>query len=497
MSPGSLVVLAIIIVYLALCLWMGYIAYKKGADTTQDYFIAAGTMPPFIMMATFVATQFSSYTFLGGAGYFFSDNIMPGMSELIIIVMSPLSLIFAIRIYKAAYYHKMTTVADLISARFNSRASVVFSAIVLGLLVSLAFSVFYVSIQLIGSAYTLSGLTGGELKYLPILIFFTIIMAIYTSLGGFRAVAYTDAMQLVMCFFFLSILGFVVVGHYGGLNSLFEQAIAARPEAFVIKENINYLGIVAPVVFIGYLYMPHMTVRLYSTKNLKGVMYMIVGCALAGTIMLVFVSPITGSAISVFAPKGIEGVSNDQLLVQWCLHHLGPVVSAILLSGAIAASFSTADSLLLMGASVIVNDICIKTFQVNWDAKKTMLISRITVITMIALAFIGALNPQLGIMRMMLKLTFPSYTVLVPCVVAIFWRKANAKGIITGLVLGSIAAIAQALGFVSPPFGVYSLFYNVIITSLGIVIVSIATGGPSENESLEVFQNPEITEMNS
>src|SRR6056297_1330709 len=131
MSPGSLVVLAIIVVYLALCLWMGYIAYKKGSDTTQDYFIAAGTMPPFIMMATFVATQFSSYTFLGGAGYFFTSNIIPGMSELIIIVMSPLSLIFAIRIYKAAYYHKMTTVADLISARFNSRASIVFSAIVL------------------------------------------------------------------------------------------------------------------------------------------------------------------------------------------------------------------------------------------------------------------------------------------------------------------------------------------------------------------------------
>ncbi len=490
MSAGTLVVSAIIVIYLAVCLWLGYIAYKRGSNSTQDYFIAAGTMPPFIMMATFVATQFSSYTFLGGAGYFFSDNIMPGMSELIIIVMSPLSLIFAVRIYKASYYHKMTTVADLISARFNSRAAVVFSAIVLGLLVSLAFSVFYVSIQLIGSAYTLSGLTGGELKYMPILIFFTVIMAVYTSLGGFRAVAYTDTLQLVMCFIFLSVLGYIVVAHYGGLGDMFEKAIIARPDAFQIKENINYLGIVAPVVFIGYLYMPHMTIRLYSARNLKGVMYMIVGCALAGTIMLVFLSPITGSAISIFAPNGIEGVSNDQLLVRWALKYLGPVGAAIIMSGAIAASFSTADSLLLMGASVIINDICIRTLKVDWDAKKAMYISRFVVITMILLAFFGALNPKLGIMRMMLKLTFPSYTVLVPCVVAIFWSKANSKGIITGLTLGSIAAIAQALGFVSPPFGVYSLFYNVIITSLGIVIVSLATGGPTKEESLEVFQNP-------
>ena len=491
MSQSTIVVIGIIIIYLGICLWLGYMAYKKGkGGDSQDYFIAAGTMPPLIMLGTFVATQFSAYTFLGGAGYFFSDNIMPGMSELIIIVMSPLSLLFVLRIYKASYYYKMTTVADLISARFSSRVATIFSAIILGLLVSLAFSVFYISIQLIGSTYTLIGLTNNELKYLPILVFFTIVMAVYTSLGGFRAVAYTDFLQLIMCFFFLVTLSFIIVNVHGGLGNLFEQAQASRPDAFIIKENINYLGIVAPIVFVGYLYMPHMTIRLYSAKNVKAVFYMIAGCAVAGTIMLVFLSPITGSAISIFAPKGLEGVSNDQLLIQWSLKNLGPIVSAILLSGAIAASFSTADSLLLMGSSVIVNDLCLRTFNVKWSNSKTMLISRLTVVVMILLAAVSALNPSLGIMKMMLKLTFPSYTVLVPCIVAVFWKKANSKGIILGLIIGSIAAIVQAFGIVNPPFGVYSLFYNVIITSAGIIIGSYATGGPSEDESLEVFENP-------
>ena len=487
MTPATIIVFVIVTVYLALCLFLGYLAYRKGVASTSDFFIAAGTISPIIIMATFVATEFSSYAFLGGSGLFFTNNIMPGLFELTVVVMSPISLIIALRIYKLSYYHNMVTPADFISSRFDSRLSVIFSMIVLGLVISIAFSLFYVSLQLTGSAWTLSGLTQGQIDYKTILIYFAIVMAVYTAMGGFRAVAYTDALQLAMCMVLLLTIAIIVLVKHGGLGNLFTAGIAARPEAYEYNTSKNYLGILTPLCLLGYLYFPHMLIRSYASKNIKGIMYMIAGCAIGGTVMLVIISTITGSAVSIFAPKGIEGVAPDQLIVYWCLEHLGPVVSALLLSGAIAASFSTADSILLLGASVIARDIFEKSLNIKLSSKKTMWVSRLFVVVMILTAFWGAMTPKRGLIDMAMSMSFNGYSMLVPLVVGCLWKRCNKWGMYAGFVVGLITAALLTFNIIPKPLGAYDQTWIIAFTGAAMIIVSLITPKPGYENSIEKF----------
>lgn len=488
MSTSTIVVLGIITVYLLVCIALGYLAYRRRVVSTRDFFTAAGTISPLILMATYVATQFSSYTFLGGAGWFFDANVAPGVFELGAIVVSPWAIIIGLRIYKIVVVHKMVTPADFLSARFGSRMMRIVAAVVVGLIICFAFNIFYVSVQLVGSAYTLSGLTLGELSYRSVLIYFAIGMCIYTAIGGFRAVAYTDALQLGLCFFLLLGVGYIAVSQHGGLPQLFSDAVAARPTAFEYPYPPQWIGLCALTAWLPYLSMPHMYVRFYAASDLKGVMYMITGCAIGGTIMMVIMSTIIGSGISAFAPQGLEGVPADQLPVQWLLHYMGPVVAALLLSGAVAASFSTADSILLLAASAIMHDFFESTLRVPWSIATKLWVSRAIVVVMIGTGFWGALNPGAHIITTVMSLTYPAYAILTPCVLACFWKRATKWGILAGLTVGSVAAVAICFGGLASPFGVWEGTWIAVWVAIAVVVFSLLTPHPPYEESWERFK---------
>ena len=82
--------------YLLITVAIGFIGYKKGGDTPEDYFLAGRKAGPLILFFTFVATNFSAFFFLGfsGEGYRIGYSYYPLMA---------FGTIFAAQIYPLQY----------------------------------------------------------------------------------------------------------------------------------------------------------------------------------------------------------------------------------------------------------------------------------------------------------------------------------------------------------------------------------------------------------
>jgi len=161
----------------------------------------------------------------------------------------------------------------------------------------------------------------------------------------------------------------------------------------------------------------------------------------------------------------------------------------------LAAIMSTADSQLLVSASSVAEDIYQGVLGKKSDDKKTMLVSRITVVVIAVLAYLIALNPNSSIMGLVSNAWAGLGAAFGPIVVmALFWKRTNLKGAIAGVASGALAVIlwdyiplvgGQTLGTVT---GLYSLVVGFALSLICIVVVSLCTEEPTA-EMLQEFED--------
>ena len=155
---------------------------------------------------------------------------------------------------------------------------------------------------------------------------------------------------------------------------------------------------------------------------------------------------------------------------------------------------STADSQLLVAASSVSEDIYRSYVHPEADSKKVLRVSRVTVAVVAILAFIIAWNPDSSIMGLVSNAWAGLGSAFGPIVLlSLFWKRTNLAGAVAGIITGGLAVViwdyiplggGQTLGSVT---GLYSLVVGFALSSLMIVICSLATKAPSQ-EILDEFE---------
>jgi len=120
------------------------------------------------------------------------------------------------------------TPGDLFEDRYKSKALKVITAVI-----GVAALFPYCTIQFVAIGKVLSSVTEGAISYSSAVIFLTLLTAFYTFLGGIRAIILTDMIQGTIFLVVLMLGAYVSLTEAGGLVEGLENAIAARPEAFV------------------------------------------------------------------------------------------------------------------------------------------------------------------------------------------------------------------------------------------------------------------------
>lgn len=500
----SAILITVLVVYLVVNLGVGLYVSKKQAriDTAEgkgfinSYFIGGRSMGGLVLAMTLIATFTSASSFVGGPGTAFGRGL--SWVYLSIIQIPTAFIILGILGKKFALIARRidaVTVTDYLRARYKSPVVVIAASIAL-----VIFFIAQMMAQFLGGAVLFETITG--LSYIYGLILFGIVVIVYTSVGGFKAVVITDTIQgLIMVVGAFLILG-TVISAGGGMDAIAEKMHTANP----VWNDITSGGTMAKpyllsfwvLVGIGVLGLPQTAVRGMGFKDTKSMHSAIIyGTIVVGFLMLVMhIAGALGPAVF----EVPEGKTTDYIIPGIVLQYMNPVVAGLFIAAPLSAVMSTVSSLLILASAAIVKDLYLNYIAKDKgkaagkaDAKFTKKISTMSMVTTFvvgAIVFILTINPPEQIVFINLyAMGGLECAFLCPILFGLYWKRANATGAIASMVIGVSAFFvinemtkAGTFSF----FGTTPIIPSILITAAAFIIGSLL-GKKTDRETLDLF----------
>jgi SSS family solute:Na+ symporter len=427
--------------YLLLVLGIGAYATRRSSGDINEFFIGGRRMHRLVVALSAVVSGRSAWLLLAVTGMAYTRGVSAVWTVTGYIIAELLLFVFyAPRLRRFAEAHDCVTLPDFFAARFgdrDGRLRVLLSAVIL------FFMLGYVAAQFVAGGKAFAGSFGIPESY-GTLITAAIVLG-YTVLGGFLAVSLTDVVQAFFMLVSLVVLPLLIFGDQGGAGTTIEVLRALDPGmldpfALSVGVAIGFLGI-----GLGSPGNPHIIVRYLSIDDPRELRY----SAVVGTIWNVAVAwgaILTGLAgRAVFADVGmLPGADPEQLFPVLAQRFLPPALFGIALASIFAALMSTADSQLLVAASVVVRDVYEKVLRRGRAVAPRRLVrySRGVVVLLVLLALGLGWAAERVIFWLVLFAWAGLGAALGPTsILALFWRRTTRAGVAAGVVAGAATTI--------------------------------------------------------
>lgn len=484
-TEGSFAALLPLLIFMAVMVGISiFVRHSQtGKNFVLNYFIGNRELGGFVLAMATVATYSSVSSFVGGPGMAYTIGF--GWIYMAVVQVTAVFLVLGIfgkRVALLARKFNAVTVVDIIRERFNSNLLAAISAFVIVL-----FFCGTMTAQFVGGAKLFSAVTG--YSYETGLILFGLVVVIYTSIGGFRAVALTDTLcALIM------MVGIVLLLHYvlaagGGYEQIMTTLETNNPEMF---EPLSFGKMPLSLYFTQWLLvgictiaLPQSVVRGISYKNTQGLHHaMIIGTVVVGFMNIgINFTGILAHGVLTGTPADYGGV--DNVIPTTIVTVMPKELVGLAIIGPLAASISTISGLLIVASSAIVKDIYLH-YKPATESGKLRALSVATTAIIGALVFFIALTPPslIWLINMFafggLETAF-FWTLLL----GLFWKGANKAGAMLSMAGGTIIYCAtQAIGF--KIFDLHQITIG-ITASLVLFLVGAYFGKPTAEETLEKF----------
>ena len=471
--------LAVVIGYFVVLLGIGLWARRRARATSEDYFLASRSLSPIVLFLTMAATNFSAFTVFGfsGAGWEAGYSYYPVMA-FGTGFMAVTFLLIGRPAWRLGKEHGLLTPPEMVH-RITGSCGLRLAFF----LVMAVFTVPYLAMQPMAAGYALNSLLG--IPYFAGAAIITAVMLLYTFLGGFRGVTWTDVFQGGMMITLLLVALAAIADRFGGLGAA-NHAVAERfPELF---SRPGLGGIYTPGVWLGYMLLwfladpmlPQLFQRFYAARSPRSL-------TTAATLYplltgFLFLLPVTIGVLGRLSyPTLGAGVKADQILPMLLAQHAPPVVEALVLTAALAALMSTLDSQLLTLSSMFARDVAEPARQALARRKGKTIPASAELPAWVGKAFVAALA-LVGLaiawqppetFRALATQTFTGLAVLFPVVIAVlYWRRTHAAAAIAAIVVGEGLVIAYHFGAL-PTFGTLPVVPVVVVTALVLVAGSL------------------------
>ncbi|KKI91227.1 sodium/panthothenate symporter [Bacillus sp. SA1-12] len=459
--------------FLVIIFFIGFWAnarVRKSDSFLSDYFLGGREMGGFLLAMTMMATYGSASSFIGGPGVAYNTGlgwVLLAMAQLPAgyFVLMILGKKFAI----IARKYEAITLIDFLKARYQSKSIVLISAIAI-----FVFLFASMTAQWVGGARLIESLTG--LSYQVALLIFAVAVLVYVIIGGFAAVAVTDALQGMVMIIGTVILLVAVIIEGGGVSAIMAKLVQENPNLVSpygadLSLSPLYVSTFWILIGIGVIGLPQIAVRAMSYKESKGMhRAIIIGTIGIGTIMFGM------HLIGVFGRAVIPGIEiGDKVMPTLTLDILPPVLAGIVLAAPMAAIMSTVNALLILISSTLVKDVYLNFIKPSARDSEIKSISfTVTTVVGIAVVFFALKPPELLIWLNLFAFGGLESTFLWIVVLGLYWKVANKYGAIASMIVGLVSYV-YIYHFHGDLFGMNSVTIPVVASLLVFVLVSIGT----------------------
>ncbi len=504
---GNPLVLIPVVVFLAFSIGLALfvrIRARRSADGTfiSEYFIGSRSLGGFVLAMTTIATYGSVSSFVGGPGQAWSVGF--GWVYMAAVQVTALFLLFGIMGKKMALVSRRlnaVTVIDVIRARYKSDAVANVSAAI----IVLFFAAMMVA-QFVGGAKLFEAVTG--YSYIVGLALFGIAVIFYTTVGGFRGVAITDALCGVMMIVGIIVLAAGILSQGGGYEQILLNIKASKPSMLEpLGGGEMPVGLyITQWLLVGVFTfsLPQSVVRCMGFKDERSLKNaLVMGTVILGVMMILV------TALGVLA-KGVlpgtladYGGSVDNIIPIAIAQCLPPWLAGIAIIGPIAASISTVSSLLISSSSSIVKDVYLhyraKSLDADIELRDTKInggeasdkrVSRLSQVFTLALGlvvFVLAIVPPDVIWKINMFAFGGLETAFCwVLVMGLFWKRANSTGAVLSMVGGVVVyCTLMALGI--KPFGLHQIVVGISLSLVLMLVGSSIAGRKRASKPDPVF----------
>ena len=461
-----------------------YIAWRSRVKETAGFYVAGQGIPTIANGAAVAADWMSAASFISMAGliaFLGSDGSIYLMGWTGGYVL--LALLIAPYLRKWGKF----TVPEFVGDRYSDTVRMI--AAVAAIIISFT----YVVGQMRGGGIVFSRFLGLDITG-GVIVAALIIFA-YAVLGGMKGITWTQVSQYCVLIIAYLIPAVAVAQQMTGipipqvsfgqildeLNAIsIEMGLSQFTEAFAARPQIDVF-LVTMSLMIGTAGLPHVIVRFYTTKSVRGARYSAFW-ALFFIALLYTTAPAVGAFTKLNLLESVNGVSVDALpawVENWAATGLityadgaqtintvsnsptsgadlivnndilvlaspeiaglpAPIVGLVA-AGGMAAAMSTAAGLLLVISSSFSHDLYFRRFRKDAGDKERLLAGRIAMGLAVLIAVYAGINPPAFVAQVVAFAFGLAAASFFPAIVlGIFWKRCNAKGAAAGIIAGMV-----------------------------------------------------------
>jgi sodium/proline symporter len=307
---------------------------------------------------------------------------------------------------------------------------------------------------------------------------------LYTFVGGFLAVSWTDTIQATLMIFALILAPIMILNATGGLEPAFAAIESVSPTHFDLFKGATFVGVISLLAWgLGYFGQPHILARFMAADSVKsmrsarriGMTWMIL--CLAGAVGVGFF----GIAYFATHPEHAGAVTEnpERVFIELAKLLFNPWVAGVLLSAILAAVMSTLSCQLLVCSSALTEDFYKAFLRKNASQKELVWVGRVMVLLIAVIAIGIASNPENRVLGLVSYAWAGFGAAFGPVVLfSLLWKGMTRNGALAGMIIGAVTVVVwKQLGWL----GLYEIVPGFILASLAIVIFSRLGDAPSQS----------------
>lgn len=459
------VFVVVLVVYLLATIYLGYLGWRH-TKNAADFMIAGRRTHPYVMAISYGATFISTSAIVGFGGQ--AANLGLGLLWLtflnIILGIFVAFIFFGKKTRLIGHNLEANTFPELLGKRYDSRAIQRIGGVVVFL-----FMPMYAGAVLIGAARFIE--QSLNMQFVWALLLYTVIIAIYVFVGGLKGVMYTDTLQgtiMLGGMAALLILTYVKLGGFISAHKALTDLASKMPAALtkgggqgwttmpVLGSPLWWTMVSAIIlgVGIGVLAQPQLAVRFMTVKDNK----QLNRAVLIGGIfilMMTGVAFLVGGLSNVFffrtAGKiAVASVANgnvDLIIPAFINAAMPPWFVYLFLITLLSAAMSTSSGQFHAMGTSFGRDVFSKTrYSADYKEEKSMkgvISTKIGVLIGIIFSFVLGYYLPISIVARATSLFFGvcAATFLPMYILALFWKRANKAGALSGMITGIVTSV--------------------------------------------------------
>lgn len=493
MGQREILEMVAFICYLCLVLGIGVFFFVKGRKQTGDkaYFLGGRQMNGWVAALSAGASDMSAWVLMGLPGSIY----LWGMGQVWIAVGLFLGTVLA-WLCVAPRLRRMSILADdaitipqFLTKRFKTSNPVL--QIVCAIIFCVAYCIYSAS-SIVACGSLFNRVFGIPSIYA--MVGATVIILLYTFMGGFNAVCWTDFFQGLLML--MALMAVPIVASIAIAKPDF------APVAVVVTEE-NYYNPLSSGQWdwasvkdilsgfgwgLGYFGMPHILVRYMSIKSEKEMRKSrVVG--IFWTFLILGMASVVALVAHQYLGSILTPDDRSLVFITMVRYMFPALLAGVLLSAILAASMSTADSQLLASSSAFASDLYKPVIRKNASDKEMLWVGRFAVAVIAIIALIIAVNPACGGIMELVECAWGAFgAAFGPAILlALFWKKFTFKGAIAGVVAGFLmdavwymffSGSVEALTLANT--GIYEIIPGFLTSLFFAIIVSLMDDTPSE-----------------